>query len=57
LSSIPHFQLATTLRFAGLFDEAITQYRKLVSLDPRNPQSPLLLLRPMPTPGRSQKDL
>jgi len=42
LSSIPHFLLATTLYFVGPFDEAITQYRKLVSLN-RRPQSPLLL--------------
>ena len=51
LSSIPHFLLATILCVAGLFDEAITQYRKLVSLDPRNAQS-RCSLTPMPTPGQ-----
>jgi len=52
LSSIPHFLLATILCVAGLFDEAITQYRKLVSLDPRNAQSRLLLADAYAYPGQ-----
>ena len=55
LSSIPHFLLATILCVAGLFDEAITQYRKLVSLDPRNAQSRLLLADAYAYPGAENR--